>query len=75
MTKLVPIRIQGKSWIQLQQLGGDQAQKLKSWLPSNSLKNLTYEGILLKDCLPFDTYNYWYRSQEVRQEKQALLGF
>ncbi|TFV95619.1 hypothetical protein E4S40_05205 [Algoriphagus kandeliae] len=75
MKKLIPILIDNKYWIQLSQLQSEQAKKLKSWLPSGSLKNLTYQGILLKDCLQFETYEYWFRNQGLRNQRQEHLDF
>lgn len=75
MKKLIPILIDNKYWIQLSQLQSEQAKKLKSWLPSGSLKNLNYQGILLKDCLQFETYEYWFRTYQVMEQKQGSLDF
>jgi hypothetical protein len=75
MTKLIPIFIDGKKWIQLSQLSREQADSLRSWLPGNSLKKIFFHGMELIDCLDFDTYEYWFRAKEVSEPKQAWLDF
>ncbi len=75
MTKLIPIFIAGKKWIQLSQLTVDQARSLKSFLPTLSLKKIRFQGIELSDCLDFDTYDYWFKSQQISGQRQALLDF
>ena len=75
MTKLVPIFINGQKWIQLSQLSKDEIRALRAWLPMDSLKKIIFQGIELSDCLDFDTYEYWFRSKEVSDQKQALLDF
>lgn len=75
MTKLIPIIIEGKRWIQISQLDLDQARSLKSILPGNSLKKILFQGIVLIDCLDFVTYEYWFKSQQISSQKQALLDF
>ncbi|SEG25656.1 hypothetical protein [Algoriphagus boritolerans] len=75
MKKLIPIFINGKKWIQLSQLTSDQVKSLKSILPVNCLKNLVFQGIELSDCLDFDTYEYWYISQQIPEQRQAVLDF
>lgn len=75
MTKLIPIFIEGKTWIQLSQLTVDQARSLKSFLPVLNLKKILFHGIELSDCLDFDTYEYWFKSQQIPGQHQALLDF
>lgn len=75
MTKLIPIFIEGKKWIQLSQLTGDQARSLKSFLPVNSLKKILFQGIELTECLDFDTYEYWFKSQQMSGMRQSVLDF
>ena len=75
MAKLIPIFIEGKKWIQLSQLSSDQAQALKSWLPVNCLKKILFHGIELTECLDFETYEYWFRTRQVLEQKQPLLDF
>lgn len=75
MTKLIPIFINGEKWIQLSQLSGEQASKLKSWLPGNCLKKIKFQGTEFSDCLEFATYEYWFRTQQVFGQKQAMLDF
>lgn len=75
MTKLTPIFIEGKKWIQLSQLTVDQARSLKSFIPVSYLKNILFQGIELCDCLDFDTYEYWFKSQQMSGHRQALLDF
>jgi len=75
MTKLIPIFIEGRKWIQLSQLTADQARSLKSALPLNCLKKILFQGIVLTDCLDFETYEYWFKSQQISDQHQALLDF
>lgn len=75
MTKLIPIFINGGKWIQLSQLSKDQALKLKSWLPVSCLKKIIFQGSEFSDCLDFETYEYWFRTNQVSEQEQALLDF
>lgn len=75
MTKLIPIFINGGKWIQLSQLSTEQGQKLKSWLPVSCLKKVLYNGMELKDCVDFETYEYWFKSHQVSGQRQAALDF
>ncbi|MDF2156300.1 hypothetical protein [Algoriphagus sp. CAU 1675] len=75
MSKLIPISINGSNWIQLSQLSVEQALRLKSWLPVNSLKKINLNGIELNDCVAFDTYLLWFRSHQLYVQRQALLDF
>ncbi|MBC6365496.1 hypothetical protein [Algoriphagus sp. AK58] len=75
MTKLIPIFIDGKKWIQLSQLSLDQAKALRDWLPVGCLKKIKFQGITLSECLDFETYEYWFRAQRVGDRKQAVLDF
>ncbi len=75
MTKLIPIFIEGKKWIQISQLSTDQVRSLKSCLPVLHLKKIFFQGIELNDCLEFDTYEYWFRSQQIPSQGEALLDF
>ena len=75
MTKLIPIFIDGQSWIQLSQLSSDQAQSLRTWLPVNYLKKITFQGIELSECLDFDVYEFWFMTQEAGERRQAVFDF
>lgn len=75
MTKLTPIFIDGKKWIQLSQLSVEQARLIKYWLPISSLRKVLFQGIELTDCLDFETYDFWFRTNQVTKDKQALLDF
>lgn len=75
MTKLIPIFIEGEKWIQLSQLSVDQAYSLKSFLPVNCLKKILFQGMELSDCLDFDTYEYWFKSQQISGQRPALMDF
>ncbi len=75
MTKLTPIFINGKKWIQLSQLSIEQARLIKHWLPFSSLRKVLFQGIELTDCLDFETYDFWFRTNQVTKDKQALLDF
>ena len=75
MTKLIPIFIDGKKWIQLSQLSQEQAGSIKSWLPLSCLRKVFYQGMELTDCLDFETYDFWYRTSQVSKNKQAALDF
>ncbi|PZV86174.1 hypothetical protein CLV31_10269 [Algoriphagus aquaeductus] len=68
MTKLIPVFIQGKKWIQISQMSFDQAASLRAWLPKDQLKKLTFQGITLNDCLDFEIYECWFR-------QSMALGF
>ncbi|PZX59885.1 hypothetical protein LV84_01094 [Algoriphagus ratkowskyi] len=75
MTKLIPIFINGRKWIQLSQLSNEQSIKLKSWIPVNCLKKIKFQGSEFSDCLAFETYEYWFRTYQISEQKQALLDF
>jgi hypothetical protein len=75
MMKLVPIFIDGQKWIQLSQLTMDQAQALKSFLPVNCFKKIRFQGIELSECLEFAVYDFWYRSMQISDQKQAQSDF
>ena len=75
MTKLIPIFIEGEKWIQLAQLSSDQVQSLKSVLPIDCLKKVVFQGIELSECLDFETYEYWFKSDQISGQRQALLDF
>jgi hypothetical protein len=75
MTKLTPIFIDGKKWIQLSQLSIEQAILIKHWLPISSFRKVLFQGIELTDCLDFETYDFWFRTNQVTKDKQALLDF
>ncbi|TDQ17175.1 hypothetical protein DFQ04_1827 [Algoriphagus boseongensis] len=75
MSKLIPIFIEGKKWIQLSQLSFEHAQSLRSMLPGNCLKKIIFHGIELIDCLDFETYEYWFRTKEVSDQTEAVLDF
>ncbi|MFC3416420.1 hypothetical protein [Algoriphagus hitonicola] len=75
MSKLIPIFINGKKWVQLSQLTKDQERKLKSWLPINCLKKILFNGIELKDCVDFETYEFWFKSSQINGQKQESLDF
>ena len=75
MTKLIPIFINGKKWVQLSQLSQEQANVIKSWLPVNCLRKILFQGIEIADCLDFDTYEYWFNSYQLPKQKQAYLDF
>lgn len=75
MTKLIPIFINGRKWIQLSQLSQEQSSNLKSWLPVNCLKKIMFQGTEFSDCLDFETYECWFRTHQVSEQKYALLDF
>jgi hypothetical protein len=75
MIKLIPIFIDGKKWIQLSQLSTEQSRLIKSWLPISSLRKVLFQGMELTDCLDFETYDFWFRTNQVKNDKQALLDF
>ncbi|WP_255590411.1 hypothetical protein [Algoriphagus sp. NBT04N3] len=75
MTKLIPIFIDGKKWVQLSQLSKEQERKIKSWLPVSCLKKLLFNGIELKDCIDFETYEYWFKSYQVGSQRASALDF
>jgi hypothetical protein len=75
MNKLIPIFIEGKKWIQLSQLSSEQARLIKSWLPISSFRKVFFQGIELTDCLDFEIYDFWFRTNQVTKNKHALLDF
>jgi hypothetical protein len=75
MTKLIPISIEGKKWIQLSQLSTDQIQSLKSILPGDCLEKVIFQGMELNDCIDFGTYEYWFKSDQISGQRQAMLDF
>lgn len=75
MIKLIPLFIEGKKWIQLSQLSADQARALSAFLPVHCFKKVFYHGIELSDCLDFEIYDYWFKSQQIVQQRQAALDF
>jgi len=64
MNQLIPMSIDGLKIIQLSQLTLDQANKLKNFLPAQSIKRLIFQGLELNDCILFETYEYWLRNQQ-----------
>ncbi len=62
MIKLIPLVVEGKRIVQLSQLTIDQANDLRSWLPSNSIKKVNFQGTEFNDCISFETYEYWFRT-------------
>ena len=75
MTKLIHIFIEGEKWIQLSQLSLDQVKSLKSILPVDCIKKVVFQGIELSECLDFETYDYWFKSEQISNQRQALLDF
>ncbi|WP_194775995.1 hypothetical protein [Pararhodonellum marinum] len=76
MTKLIPILIEGKPVVQLAQLTIDQANDLRSWLPISSIRNMKHQGMELKDCISFETYEYWFRSNHIQSfNYETILDF
>jgi len=64
MNLLIPMSIDGLKIIQLSQLTLEQAQKLRNFLPAQSIKKLIFQGLELNDCILFETYEYWVRNQQ-----------
>ena len=76
MNRIIPFQIEGKKMIQLCQLTIDQANDLRSWLPKNSLERINYQGIELNDCVPFETYDYWFRTYHILSRSyETILDF
>ncbi|SNS11721.1 hypothetical protein SAMN06295967_103251 [Belliella buryatensis] len=76
MTRLIPIEIEDKKLVQLAQLTIDQANDLRSWLPSDSLKKVSLHGVDLQDCVEFETYDYWFKSHHILSKSyQTILDF
>ncbi|MCH7404469.1 hypothetical protein [Belliella aquatica] len=76
MTKLIPIEIEGQKLVQLSQLTIDQANDLRSWLPSDGLKKVHLHGVELQDCLSFETYEYWFKTNHVLSKAyETILDF
>lgn len=74
--KLIPLVIEGKRIVQLSQLTIDQANDLRSWLPSNSIKKVTFQGLEINDCISFETYEYWFRTyHSLSRAYETILDF
>ncbi|MFD2203894.1 hypothetical protein [Shivajiella indica] len=76
MTKLIPLNIEGKKMVQLAQLTIDQANDLRSWLPKESIQNVSFQGMELNECILFETYDYWFKSHHVlTRPYETILDF
>ena len=75
MTKLIPIVLNGRKWIQLSQLSVENSQNLKNWLPSTSLNLLDFQGMILQDCVDFNDYECWFRSMIGSNLNKQILEF
>ncbi len=76
MNKLIPLEIDGQKLVQLSQLTIDQANDLRSWLPADSLRMVAYQGIELLDCISFEVYDYWFKSNHVLSRNyETILDF
>ncbi|ERM84016.1 hypothetical protein P872_00480 [Rhodonellum psychrophilum GCM71 = DSM 17998] len=76
MVKLIPIVIEGQKIIQLSQLRIDQANDLRCWLPGNQLRNYFFQGLELHECILFETYEYWFRSNHILSRNyETILDF
>jgi hypothetical protein len=76
MMKLIPLVVEGKKIVQLSQLTIDQANDLRSWLPSNSIKKVTFQGLEISDCISFETYEYWFRTyHSLSRAYETILDF
>lgn len=76
MIKLIPLVVEGKRIIQLSQLTIDQANDLRSWLPSNSIKKVDFQGMEINDCIPFETYDYWFKTNHsLTRAYESILDF
>jgi hypothetical protein len=76
MAKLIPIVIEGQKIIQLSQLRIDQANDLRCWLPGNQLHKFVFQGLELNECILFETYEYWFRSNHILSRNyETILDF
>lgn len=76
MTKLIPLNIHGEMVIELAQLTIDQANDLRSWLPEESIKQIEFQGMNLKECVLFETYEYWFKTHHVLSRTyESILDF
>jgi len=75
MTKLIPIFIDGKRWIQLGQLPLNQAKRFRNWLPKSKVKNLRMGEMVLNDCVDFTCYNYWFRNYQISSTDSPTSDF
>ena len=76
MSRIIPFQVDGKKMIQLGQLSIDQANDLRSWLPNDSLQKVSFQGMELNDCVAFETYDYWFRSNHVlTRSYETILDF
>lgn len=76
MIKLIPLVVEGKRIVQLSQLTIDQANDLRSWLPSNSIKKVNFQGMEINDCISFETYDYWFKTNHsLTRAYESILDF
>lgn len=76
MLKIIPLEVNGEKIVQLSQLTIDQSNDLRSWLPPNSVLKVEYQGMELHDCILFEVYDYWYRSNHVLgRAYETILDF
>lgn len=76
MNQLIPMSIDGLKIIQLSQLTFEQANKLKNFLPAQSIKKLIFQGLELNDCILFETYEYWSRNQHfLNRSEETVYDF
>lgn len=74
--RLIPMVVDGQKIIQLSQLTIDQANDLRSWLPHKAIKKVNFQGIDLQDCIPFETYDYWFRTHHIQTVTyETILDF
>lgn len=69
MTKLIPIFIDGKCWVQLSQV---QILAIGSFLPINALKKIRFQGIELKDCLEYEIYEWLLKTSDFSGKNSAI---
>lgn len=62
MNKIIPLEVKGQKIVQLSMLSIDESNDIRSWLPQNSIQQVEFQGMELNDCIAYETYECWYRT-------------
>jgi len=73
MNQLIPMLIDGLKIIQLSQLTLEQSNKLRNFLPAQSIKKVIFQGLELNDCILFETYEYWHLHQQFASRSEETV--
>lgn len=60
MKKINPSYCNGIEYIILAHLPPNQSSMFQSWLPAFSFTKLFDGEQIIKDCIPYETYEYWF---------------